>query len=228
MKYVTAIVLAAGRGVRFKAKVSKPLSKVSGKPLLIHCLETFSRHPYVKEIIVVANPANIEEIGVRIRQYRIAKISNIVLGGRQRQDSVYCGLMAAGSRTELVLIHDGVRPFIDRRTISQTIEEAGKYGAAIAGVPVKATIKKVSGGAVKETLQREGLWEIQTPQVFKKDLILRAYRKFGRTLVTDDASLVEKTGASVRMVMGSYFNIKVTSLEDIALARAIKQKNNEE
>jgi len=222
VKYVTAIVLAAGRGVRFKSKISKPLSEIRAKPVIIHCLSAFSRHPYIRDIVVVVNPSNIKKITGKIKQYRIAKIRQIVLGGRQRQDSVYCGLKAINPRAELVLIHDGVRPFVDKRTISLTVKEAVKSGAAIAGVPVKATIKKVNAkGAVKETVSRDGLWEIQTPQVFKKDLILEAYRKFGNTNVTDDASLVEKLGAPVKMVMGSYFNIKVTTPEDIAFAEAI-------
>lgn len=223
MKYVTAIVLAAGKGVRFKSKISKPLSEINAKPVIIHCLGAFGRHPYIRDIVVVANPSNIKKITGKIKQYRIGKVSRIVLGGRQRQDSVYCGLKAIAPRTGLVLIHDGVRPFVDKRTISLAIKEAGKYGAAIAGVPVKATIKRVNGkGTVSRTIDRDGLWEIQTPQVFKKSLILRAYREFGNTNVTDDASLVEKLGVPVKMVMGSYFNIKVTTPEDIAFAKAIK------
>jgi len=229
MKYVTAIVLAAGRGARFKSKISKPLSHIKAKPVIIHCLSAFSRHPYIRDIVVVANPSNIKKITDKIKQYRVGKISRIVLGGRQRQDSVYCGLKAISPRAELVLIHDGVRPFVDKKTISLTIKEAGKCGAAIAGVPVKATIKRVNGkGVVRETINRDGLWEIQTPQVFKKGLILKAYRKFGDTFVTDDASLVEKMGVPVKMVMGSYFNIKVTTPEDISLAEAmVKNKERE-
>jgi 2-C-methyl-D-erythritol 4-phosphate cytidylyltransferase len=235
MKYVTAIVLAAGRGIRFKSKISKPLSKINSKPVIIYCLEALSRHPSIRDIIVVVNPLNKEKIINKIKQYKIGKIRKIVLGGKRRQDSVCRGLKAVDRRSELVLIHDGVRPFIDKETISSTIREAEKCGAAIAAVPVKATIKRVnkvqqltvhSEKIVKETLNRKDLWEVQTPQVFKKELISAAYKKFGNTNVTDDASLVEKLGVPVKIVMGSCFNIKVTTPEDMLLAEAIVRKKS--
>lgn len=247
--YVTAVVLAAGKGLRLKAKmpeyrhpeenlkkkstfgISKPLIAVNSKPLVIYCLNTLSNHPYIKDIIVVASLKNLKDICHKIRQYRIGKIKDIVLGGGLRQDSVMEGLEAMDSRTELVLIHDAVRPFIDKEMISSVIKAAKICGAAIVAVPVKATIKTVvsrkSSGVskfiVKETLNRNNLWEIQTPQVFKKGLILKAYKKFGNTHVTDDASLVEKLGRRVRVVEGSYFNVKITTPEDLVLAEAISK-----
>jgi 2-C-methyl-D-erythritol 4-phosphate cytidylyltransferase len=227
--YVTAVVLAAGKGLRLKAQISKPLITVNSQPLVIYCLNTLSSHPYIKDIIVVVNPKNLKDIRHKIRQYRIGKIKDIVLGGRLRQDSVMKGLKAIDSRTELVLIHDAVRPFIDKEMISSAIKATKICGAAIVAVPVKATIKKavscqlsaVSQGRVEKTLDRKNLWEAQTPQVFKKDLILKAYKKFGNMGVTDDASLVEKLGRQVKVVMGSYFNIKITTPEDLVLAEAI-------
>jgi len=229
--YVTAIVLAAGRGLRFNPKVSKPLFRIGSKPILVYSLLRLSRHPYVKDIIVVANSLNKKKIIKKIKEYRINKIKDVVLGGLRRQDSVIKGLEAMDSHADYVLIHDAARPFIDKNIISSVINTAKKYGAAISGVPVKATIKEVHSAQqstvhnsrciVKKTLDRKKLWEIQTPQVFKKSLILEAYKKFGSLGVTDDASLVEKLKRKIGIVPGSYFNIKITTLEDLAVASEI-------
>ncbi len=228
--YITAIVLAAGKGLRFKARVSKPLVKINSRPAILYSLRALSRHPAISDIIVVVNPANRKGVSEAIKRSRINKISKVVLGGRRRQDSVERGLKAAGDLTGLVLIHDAARPFIDARIISAVICEAKRTGAAIAGVPVSSTIKSVKVSrcqGVKEkrwvdkTLQRERLWEIQTPQAFRKELILEAYRRFGNLEATDDAMLVEKLGAGVRVVQGSYNNIKITNRRDLLLAEAI-------
>ncbi len=248
--YVTAVVLAAGKGLRMQPKmpkprhpevirrraasfgISKPLIKIDSKPLVIYCLSILSKHPYIKDIVVVANRQNLEDIRNKIKRYRIDKIRDVVLGGRLRQISVFNGLRATDNQTDLVLIHDGVRPFIDKEMVSSVIKAAKIYSAAIVGVPVKATVKTVvsrkSSGVnkfiVKETLNRNNLWEIQTPQVFKKDLILKAYNKFGDMDVTDDALLVEKLGAKVSVVPGTYRNIKITTPEDLIIAQAIARK----
>jgi 2-C-methyl-D-erythritol 4-phosphate cytidylyltransferase len=124
--------------------------------------------------------------------------------------------------SDWVLIHDSARPFIDRKFITEVIMAAKKTGAAITGVPIKATIKSIkSGGLVDRTLDRSNLWEIQTPQVFKKELILKAYKEFSKRNVTDDSSLVEKLGKKVKIVPGSYENIKITTKEDLLFAQAI-------
>jgi 2-C-methyl-D-erythritol 4-phosphate cytidylyltransferase len=256
--YVTAIVLAAGKGLRFsrfnsftvrggiptriskmiesgKSKLSKPLIKINSKPIIIRCLDILSKHSYIKDIIVVANSKNSISITREIKQYRIRKIRDVILGGRLRQNSVINGLKAMDMCTGLVLIHDAVRPFIDKDMVSSLIKEANRYGAAIVGAPVKDTVKKVrkSGGhkdtsrIVEKTLNRDVLWEIQTPQVFKKELILEAYRKFGNIEVTDDASLVEKLGVKVKIVRGSYNNIKITTPDDLILAEAIAKSRNQ-
>jgi 2-C-methyl-D-erythritol 4-phosphate cytidylyltransferase len=175
----------------------------------------------VKDIIVVVNAGNKKRIAAAIRRHRIGKIARLVLGGPLRQDSVRNGLRVLSSRADLVLIHDAARPFIDAGMVSAVIQKARTSGAAVAAVPVKATIKRARNRQVKETVDRRNLWEIQTPQVFKKDLILRAYRKFGSKSVTDDAALVEKLKAPVDLVMGSYFNIKLTTPEDLSLAEGI-------
>ncbi len=227
--HITAIVLAAGQGLRLKSRFSKPLIEINSKPIIIYCLQILNQQPDIKDIIVVANAKNLRGIADKVKKYHISKIKNIVLGGQARQDSVTCGLRCVDSRTDLVLIHDAVRPFIDKETVSSVIRAAGNTGAAIVGVPVKATIKETrqpltaSCGrlTVKKTLKRDNLWEIQTPQVFKKELILEAYRKFNNIDVTDDAMLVEKLGARVGIVLGSYANIKITTREDLIIAEAI-------
>lgn len=230
--YVSAIVLAAGKGLRLNPKIPKPLIKINSKPVIIYSLNTLSKHPAVKDIIVVVNALNQKDIVNKIRQYAITKVRQIVLGGKERQDSVRNGLKAMDSSTDLVLIHDAVRPFISREGISSVIKEAQNCGAAILGVPVAATIKEVHSSKfmvhskfkVKKTLNRENLWEIQTPQVFRKDLILEAYKRFGDREVTDDAALVEKLGAKVKLVRGSYFNLKITTPEDLVIAEAIVKR----
>jgi len=227
---LTAIVLAAGKGVRFESATPKPLVNIGGKPLIIYSLQVLSSHRDIRDIILVCNKYNKEEIAGAIKRYRLRKIKKLIFGGRRRQDSVLRGLEAIDSPADFVLIHDGVRPFIDRKTVSNVINAAYRSGAAIAGVPVKATIKKVKKSpchhvtmspVVEKTLKREELWEIQTPQVFRRDLILDAYRRCGNIDVTDDAMLVEKLGRKVRVIQGSYHNIKITTPEDLVIAQAI-------
>jgi len=229
--YVSAIVLAAGKGVRLNSPVPKPLVKINSQPLVIYCLKALSAHPDIKEIIIVTNSLTRGPVVKNISRYGITKVKGVVLGGCRRQDSVNNGLKAVSNSADLVLIHDGVRPFIDKKMISALIEKAGRRGAAIAGVPVKATIKKVRirnpkaekerEFIVEETVNRNSLWEIQTPQVFKREIIAKAHKDFSGKEVTDDAMLAEKIGVKVRVVMGSYNNIKITTAEDLLIAEAI-------
>ena len=229
---VSVIVVAAGKGTRLKTKVSKALVKIDSVPVVIYCLKTLSRHPLVHEIIVVANPFNLQGIKRSIKKYSIGKVKEVVLGGAQRNNSVSNGLKAIGPKAEIILVHDAARPFIDKKTITEVISEARNSGAAIVGVPVKATVKsvrcQVSGVRKKyfvtETLKRENIWEIQTPQGFKRDLLLKAYEKFGDSQVTDDSMLVEKLRVKVSVIFGSYNNIKITTPEDLVIAQAIAEK----
>ncbi len=227
---VAAIVVAAGSGKRLGSKVHKPLVKVAGSPLVIHCLKALNAHDGIKDIVLVANAANHSALLSAVKRYRISKVSSVVLGGARRQDSVYCGLKAVRADAGLVLIHDAGRPFINRGILSAVIKEAARTGAAIAAVPVKATIKEVvrhpssvirGQTFVKKTLDRDKLWEVQTPQVFRKEIILEAYNRYGGKTVTDDAALVERLGKKVSLVMAAYSNIKVTTPEDLIIAEAI-------
>jgi len=220
--YVTAVILAAGKGLRFGSGAPKLLAKINSKPVIFYCLDTLCKHPLIKDVIVVVSPETQKSIKEEIKKYKLPKIKAVVLGGKLRQDSVHSGLRAINQKAQLVLIHDAARPFIDRDMVSAVIKEARKSGAAIVGIPVKATIKRVRQGFfVEKTLERSNLWEIQTPQVFKKNLILKAYEKYGKIPVTDDAMLVEKLGHKVRVVLGSCANIKITTPADLLIARAI-------
>ncbi|MDD5129650.1 MAG: 2-C-methyl-D-erythritol 4-phosphate cytidylyltransferase [Candidatus Omnitrophica bacterium] len=222
---LSAIVLAAGQGRRLKAAVPKPLVKIGKLPAIVYSLSTLNKHPGVNEIIVVVNPRSRWAIKQLINKYSFKKVKALVLGGRRRQDSVYNGLRAANDNSRWVLIHDSARPFIDRGSINRVISAAKKTGSAIVAVKPKATIKSsYRNNIVRQTLDRDTLWEIQTPQVFKKDLILEAYRKYSASDVTDDASLVEKLGKQVLLVPGRYENIKITTKEDLLFAGPIAER----
>jgi 2-C-methyl-D-erythritol 4-phosphate cytidylyltransferase len=222
---LSAIIMAAGQGSRLKAAGPKPLVKIGKLPAIIYSLESLNRHPDIDEIIVVISALNQKAIAQAVKVYSFKKIKTFVLGGKRRQDSVSHGLKALSANTHWVLIHDAARPFIDRASITKVISAAKKTGAAILGVPVKSTIKSIKfKGLVNRTLDRSKLWEIQTPQVFKKELILKAYKKYLRNNVTDDAALVEKLGKKVMIVLGNYENIKITTPEDLLFAQAIASK----
>jgi 2-C-methyl-D-erythritol 4-phosphate cytidylyltransferase len=250
MKQTCALVLAAGKGLRFNSRTPKALAKIRSKPVILYSLETLSAHSSLRDIIIVVNDRNSKAIEELVRRNALNKVRRIVRGGERRQDSVANALCVLENGCSLVLIHDAARPFVSRELISHLIQEATRCGAAIAGVPVKATIKRVVtkstpghkglAGArscaqshkdtskiiVEKTLDRSALWEIQTPQVFKKELILEAYKKYGRPDATDDAMLVEKLGKKVSIVLGSYDNIKITTPEDLVLAEAILSWNS--
>lgn len=223
--YLSAIVVAAGKSKRFRGKVSKVILKLGSKPVIAYSLGVLDRHPMIKEIIVAGNPDNIKDLRRIIKKNKIRKAAKVILGGKERKDSVARGLKAINSRADFVLIHDAARPFITSGLVSLVIKEAQNSKAAIVGAPVKSTIKRVTVNGkrvtVKETIDRDNLWEAQTPQVFARDLIIKAYSKFGHLDVTDDAGLVEKTGKKVKMVLGEHNNIKITTPEDMAIAEAI-------
>jgi 2-C-methyl-D-erythritol 4-phosphate cytidylyltransferase len=212
--------------MRFGAGQDKLLDVVGTKPVIIYSLAVLSAHPLVREIVVVANRLNRSRIIEKLMQFRIPKVRAVVLGGRKRQDSARKGLRAISGQADMVLLHDGARPFITRSMVSSAIKSGAKTGAAIVAVPVKATIKAVKGAVVKNTLKRDELWEIQTPQVFRGVLLKEAYKKCKGREATDDASLVERIGVKVAVVEGSYYNIKITTPEDMVLAQAIAKQLN--
>jgi 2-C-methyl-D-erythritol 4-phosphate cytidylyltransferase len=222
--FVSAVVPAAGYGRRLDQSLPKPLVSLNKEPIFIHTLRALSRHPDIKEIILVVSPGSIDLIKGYLKKYRIRKIKELVVGGFTRRDSVRNGLKCVSDQAELVLIHDAVRPFIELNMVSRVIEEAKKSGAAILGVPIKSAVKEIGAESrVIRTLRRERLYEIQTPQVFQRDLIVNAYKRFTNVAAVDDASLVERLGNQVVVVFGSYFNIKITTPEDLVFAHAILQ-----
>ncbi|MDD5043993.1 MAG: 2-C-methyl-D-erythritol 4-phosphate cytidylyltransferase [Candidatus Omnitrophica bacterium] len=222
--FVSAVVPAAGKGKRLGLGVPKPLVEIAGVPMLIRSLRTLGADQRIKEIILVVDKKELRKFSGIVLKYRLRKIKGIVAGGVRRQDSVRNGLKHLDEHSSLVLIHDAARPFIKKEIISRVVSTAAKYGAAAAGVEVKPTIKRVDNkNRVVQTIERNRLFEIQTPQAFKKELILEAHKKFSRVDVTDDAALVEKLGHKVKVVPGSYFNIKITTPEDLIFAKAVSR-----
>lgn len=222
---VTAIVVAGGKGRRMGMEVNKQYLLLSGKEVVARTLEVFQKSPEVDEIILVSPEGEIEFCRENIvGKYNLNKVVKIVSGGSERQDSVYNGLVSCSSGTEVVLIHDGARPFVTEDMIKRSIEYAGEFGACSVGVPVKDTIKVLnSDNFAVDTPNRSSLYSVQTPQTFKYEIILKAHEKLrteGRA-VTDDTMVVEEEGYRVKFIEGSYTNIKITTPEDLIFAEAI-------
>jgi 2-C-methyl-D-erythritol 4-phosphate cytidylyltransferase len=219
---VTAIIVAAGAGLRMGG-IDKLFADLGGMPLLARTLAAFEACPSVDQIILVASESNLDRCWKLVQAYGFKKVTELVPGGARRQDSVQQGLDQVKDSL-WVLIHDGVRPFIDDELITAGILAAREHGAAVAAVPVKDTIKVVNADhLVRNTPKRETLWAAQTPQVFRIDVILNAYRDaFGD--VTDDAMLLERLGQPVKVYQGSYENIKITTPEDLDLAECILKR----
>lgn len=226
----TAIVLAAGQGKRMKSNVQKQFLMLKGKPLLYYSLASFQNSREIDEIVVVTGKESIEFCRTEIIDaYGFSKVRSIVPGGKERYDSVYAGLCAC-SDCDYVFIHDGARPFVTEEIIGRTKEAAVKYGACIAGMPSKDTVKIADEEQmVLATPKRSLVWNIQTPQVFAYDLIREAHdiaRQHSMDEITDDAMVVETyKEAKVRLEEGSYENIKITTPEDILVAEKILEKN---
>ena len=217
-----AIVVAAGKGRRLKSNTPKPLISLKGKPVLIYALEAFERCPSVRSIVVMAPQNRINDFKNLIRRYRLRKVKSVLAGGRRRSDSVRLGLKALDKDTVYVVVHDAARPFIKVQAIKKVIAAAQKTGGAVLAVPVKSTVKESNGTGlfVKRTLDRRRLWEVQTPQVFKKNTLIKAHSRTQGD-PTDDALLVERAGQRIKLVVGDYSNIKITTKEDLKLARMI-------
>ncbi|KMY52570.1 2-C-methyl-D-erythritol 4-phosphate cytidylyltransferase [Bacillus sp. FJAT-27231] len=219
------VIPAAGRGTRMKADKNKLLLLLRGRPVIIHTLEVFEKDPSCNGIILVVQPEEASMFANLVSEYDVSKVKKLVHGGAERQESVYNGLKEA-NLTDIVLVHDGARPFITIPIISRLVEKAAQAGAAIAAVPVKDTIKRVEGGIVAETVERSSLWSVQTPQAFRMPLIMQAHEKaqVDHYVGTDEASLAERANIPVQIVEGDYDNIKLTTPEDLVFAEAIIQK----
>lgn len=220
---VSAIILAGGKGKRMGAKISKQYIELNGKPLLYYTLKQFLSCDEINKIILVLPKEEIEYCKNEVLEKYSLIVDLIVEGGKERQDSVFNGLSAVNDEG-IVLIHDGARPFVSRRMITEGIKYADLYGAAAPGVTPKDTIKiKDDKSFSKETPKRETLVAIQTPQVFKSNIIKECHKrlKSDNLIVTDDTMVVEAYNYDVYLYEGEYTNIKVTTPEDLILAEKL-------
>jgi 2-C-methyl-D-erythritol 4-phosphate cytidylyltransferase len=228
MSKVTALVPAAGMGRRMGKAVAKQFLPLGDKPMLAHTLLAFQRSSNVDEIIPILSENDIEHcLKDVIEAYHITKVRTLVVGGRERQDSVLNGIQKLETDATVVLVHDGVRPFVTGEMIRDCIDLARKGESVTVGVPLKDTIKEVDErGTILRTLERGMLWAIQTPQAFSVKVLRKAYEAAykKRLYGTDDATLVERNGGKVRVIMGSYENIKITTPEDLLLAEEILKR----
>jgi 2-C-methyl-D-erythritol 4-phosphate cytidylyltransferase len=228
---VSAIIPAAGLGKRFGPGKDKPFRTLGGKPLILWPLEALQSIPGISEIIPVLRLEDTESGRELFERYGITKIKRIAPGGKERQHSVYNGLKLIDDKYGIVVIHDGARPLVKKEFIEEMLTEMvgskDAFDGIIPGVPVKDTIKEAENGMVKTTLKRDNLWAVQTPQIFRHEKILQAYEQAmkKRYYATDDAALVEKYGGKIRIIMGSYRNIKITTQEDLIIAEALLREN---
>jgi 2-C-methyl-D-erythritol 4-phosphate cytidylyltransferase len=222
MMKADAVIVSAGKGHRFMEGRKKQFHLLAGKPILAHTLDKFETCPLIHSILLVVGQEDMDYCMKEIiEKYHYRKISKIVPGGKRRQESVKNGIDALSKDVEVVVIHDGVRPFVTKAMIEESIHSAIRFGAVVVAMPVKETIKMAhSDGTVLKTLDRESLWQIQTPQTFQTNLIKEAFHKATEDgfIGTDDASLVERLGVKVHILPGSYTNIKITTTEDLMLA----------
>jgi 2-C-methyl-D-erythritol 4-phosphate cytidylyltransferase/2-C-methyl-D-erythritol 2,4-cyclodiphosphate synthase len=224
---VGAIVLAAGSSSRMNG-TDKQLAQFRGYPLFIHSIKVFDASDQVDAICVVFSEANIAAGREAISLNETGKVVASVVGGARRQDSVRIGieaLEAAGFESDWLIVHDGARPFVDEQMISRGLVAAGQTGASVAAVALKDTVKQVDGETVVATPDRASLKLIQTPQVFRADLLTAAHSAVTED-VTDDASMVERNGGTVTVFEGDYDNIKITTPGDMTLANAIYDRRN--
>jgi 2-C-methyl-D-erythritol 4-phosphate cytidylyltransferase / 2-C-methyl-D-erythritol 2,4-cyclodiphosphate synthase len=221
MPAITAIIPAGGIGSRMGLPMPKQYCDLAGIPMLVHTLRAFEQSP-VDAIIVVAPADHVESTLALIDRFGITRIQAVVAGGRLRQDSVGAGLAAAAPDTELVVVHDGARPLVSPGLIRACIDEARRTGAAMAAIPVKDTLKAVAAdGTVLRTVDRQGLWQAQTPQAVRADLLRQAFAAAHGFVGTDEASLLEHHGIRVSIVEGSEKNLKITRPEDLLVAEAL-------
>ena len=219
---ITAIVLAGGSGSRMNSSIQKQFLPLKEKPVLYYSLKAFD-DSRVTDIILVTGKGQEEYCQQEIiKRYHIKKVKQIVHGGKERFESVFCGLNAA-DMTDYILIHDGARPLVTKELINRMVEQVQIHKACVAAVPVKDTIKVIdNNGYVVDTPDRQQIWQVQTPQAFEYKLVMSAYQSLmaaGDKHVTDDAMVVEAyTNRRVKLIKGDYKNIKITTPEDLLIA----------
>lgn len=223
-KRCTAIVLAAGQGKRMGTKVQKQYLEIEGKPVLYYSLKAFEDSSIIDDVILVVGREQEEYCQKEIvEKYGFQKVRNIVEGGAERYHSVFCGLCAVTEKEGYVFIHDGARPFVDEEILQRSYDTVCETGACVVGMPVKDTVKITDENLfARETPVRKDVWQVQTPQVFEYGLVFDAYERIlerDDIQVTDDAMVVETmTDHPVKLVQGTYENIKITTPEDLDIA----------
>lgn len=220
LKKNVVIIAAGGSGQRMKKP--KQFLLLGKKPMLAHTLLAFQKCLLIDEIILVIKKDDLVKAKALAKKEKITKLKKFAEAGKERAYSILNGLAQVDNQSNLVAIHDGARPFIDQKTIMASLQAAEKFGAACVGVPVKDTIKKIDANEnISATVERKALWQAQTPQVFKREIICQAYKNQNLEGKTDDCSLVEAQGFPIKMVMGTYLNLKITTSEDLIFAKAI-------
>ncbi|HEX9758983.1 MAG TPA: 2-C-methyl-D-erythritol 4-phosphate cytidylyltransferase [Nitrospiria bacterium] len=228
----TAIIVAAGVGKRMRSPIQKPFIELRGRSILAHTLLQFEGAESVSEVVLVVSKESLEQCEEEIiKGSGFQKVRCLVPGGETRQESVYQGLIHSDPCSDIILVHDGVRPFVSQGVIRSCIEKAQVHGGALAALPIHETVKQVGeDGCVEATVNREILWRAQTPQVFQRPILEKAHREALAEGYegTDEASLVERLGISIQIVEGEVENIKITTPEDLALAEFyLKQREGQ-
>ncbi|MBR5239625.1 MAG: 2-C-methyl-D-erythritol 4-phosphate cytidylyltransferase [Clostridia bacterium] len=217
----SAIVVAAGKGSRMQSELKKQFLPLLGMPVLSHTLEAIEKSDMVSEIILVVSEDDILTAKDIVAASDLEKVTKIVAGGKNRAESVSKGLAEVSEDAEIIMIHDGVRPCVSEAMVEECIKNAKEHGASALGVKPKNTIKRISkDGFITETIDREELVEIQTPQCFQAEIIKKAYEDFDSS-ATDDCALVEALGVKIHITEGSYANLKLTTREDLLMLSAL-------
>ena len=226
MNLTAAIIAAAGFGSRMQLDQPKQFLLLGGMPILARTVGVFAAHPGIDRIVVVVPEDHLADSQQMFARHGLdLKDIELIAGGRRRQDSVQAGLAALDAGVDLVLVHDGARPLVSAAVIDRCLDTARRDGAAITAIPVNDTLKRGGDdGWVVETISRTSLWQAQTPQAARRDLLEQAFRQNGEADVTDEASLLERAAIPVRLVAGEAGNLKITHPEDIALAESLLQR----
>jgi len=217
----TAVIAAAGISQRCEGE-DKLFYTVNDKPILAYTIEAFESSDLVNDIIIVAHDKRIDSIGKLCLEYKFKKVSKIMKGGSTRLESVMNGVYAASKKARLIAIHDGARPCIDKELIDKTIHKAAKYNAAAPAIAISSTLKRIKDNIIQETVSREDLYEIQTPQIFRAELIKAALTNAHKKKIdtTDDCMAVEIINVPIHIVTGSRKNIKITDNQDFRIVEA--------
>jgi 2-C-methyl-D-erythritol 4-phosphate cytidylyltransferase len=222
---VFAIIPAAGSGTRIGGEIKKQFLPLKGKPIIVHTLQQFEHCSEIDEVALALPESAMSDMEAMVGRYRLHKVSKMVMGGKKRQDSVYNVLSRLTLKdSDVVLVHDGVRPFIETKRIAHLLKACKEYDAAVLAIQPKDTIRRSTGGGFfDQTLDRTALWLVQTPQAFRAKLLVKAFEKARKDKFysTDEAALVERLGIKARIVEGNYDNIKITTQEDLELGTLI-------